>query len=60
MGIQICNEDGHTEAIVPLPDRSRVTGLCLGGPQGETLYAFGGGKVWKRVVNAHAVAVTGR
>jgi enterochelin esterase-like enzyme/sugar lactone lactonase YvrE len=54
MGIQICNEDGHTEAIVPLPGRVHVTALCFGGPEGNTLYAFGGGKIWRRSVNAHA------
>ena len=32
-----------------------VTGVCLGGPQLDTLFAFCGGKVWKRVVKLHAL-----
>jgi sugar lactone lactonase YvrE len=37
-----------------MPDRSRVTGVCLGGPEMNTLFAFCGDKVWKRVVKIHA------
>jgi hypothetical protein len=37
-----------------MPDRSRVIGVCLGGPGMNTLFAFCGGKVWKRVVKLHA------
>lgn len=55
MGIQICADDGPTQVILPLPDRSRVTGLCLGGRNQDTLYAFSGGKIWKRTVKIHAL-----
>lgn len=53
-GIQVCAGDGPTMAILPLPDSSRVTGLCLGGSEGDTLFAFAGDKVWKRKVRIHA------
>ena len=54
-GIQVCADDGPTQVILPVPDRSRVTGVCLGGPEMNTLFAFCGDKVWRRVVKIHAV-----
>ena len=53
-GIQSCSDDGNTQVILPVPDRRRVTGVCLGGPGMNTLFAFCGDKVWKRVVKIHA------
>jgi hypothetical protein len=38
-----------------MPDRSRVTGIALGGAGMNTLYAFCGDHVWKRVVKQHAL-----
>ncbi len=55
MGIQVCADDGPTQAILPVPDRSRVIGVCLGGPEFNTLYAFCGDKVWKRVIKLHGI-----
>ena len=55
MGIQICADDGPTQVILPLPDRSRVTGVCLGGPGMNTLFAFAGDTIWKRLVKPHAI-----
>lgn len=54
-GIQICADDGPTQVILPMPDRSRVTGICLGGKDFDTLYAFCGAKIWKRKVKAHGI-----
>ena len=53
-GIQACAADGPTQVILPMPDRSRVIGVALGGPDMHTLFAFCGDKVWKRVVKIHA------
>jgi enterochelin esterase-like enzyme/sugar lactone lactonase YvrE len=53
-GIQICADDGPTQVILPMPDRSRVQGVCLGGPEHNTLFAFCGDKVWQRKVKIHA------
>lgn len=53
-GIQICADDGPAQVILPMPDRSRVMGVCLGGPSGNTLYAFCGSRIWKRTVKIHA------
>jgi len=38
-----------------MPDRSRVEGICLGGPEQDTLFAFCGDKVWKRKVKLHGM-----
>ncbi|MCW3051117.1 MAG: gluconolactonase, partial [Chthonomonadales bacterium] len=54
-GIQICADDGPTQIILPMPDRSRVFGICLGGRNQDTLYAFCGDRIWKRTVKIHAI-----
>ncbi|MDD5349365.1 MAG: alpha/beta hydrolase-fold protein [Chthoniobacteraceae bacterium] len=54
-GVQICADDGPVQVILPLPDRSRVYGVCLGGPEQDTLFAFCGEKVWKRKIKQHAI-----
>jgi len=55
LGIQICADDGPTQVILPLPDRGRVMGACLGGAGMNTLFAFDGDKIWKRLIKPHAV-----
>ena len=55
MGIQVCADDGPTQVILPLPDHSRVQGVCLGGAGMNTLFAFGGDKIWKRLVKPHGM-----
>ena len=54
-GVQICADDGPTQVILPVPDRARVTGVCLGGRDKDTLFAFCGNKIWKRKVKVHAM-----
>ena len=54
-GIQVCADDGPTQAILLMPARSRVFGVCLGGPAMDTLFAFCGDTIWKRKVKIHAV-----
>jgi sugar lactone lactonase YvrE len=54
-GVQISADDGPTQVILPMPDRSRVIGVCLGGPSQDTLFAFCGNKIWKRKVQHHAI-----
>jgi len=54
-GIQVCTDDGPTQVILPLPDRSRPLGVCLGGPKQDTLFAFCRDKIWKRKVQIHAM-----
>lgn len=38
-----------------MPDHSRVLGVCLGGKDVGTLFAFCGDKIWKRKVQHHAM-----
>ena len=54
-GIQVCADDGPTQVILPMPDRSRVFGVCFGGPELNTLFAFCGDKIWKRTVKLHGI-----
>ncbi len=56
-GVQISADDGPTQIILPMPDGSRVTGVCLGGKDGDTLFAFCGQKIWKRKVQHHGMGV---
>jgi gluconolactonase len=54
-GVQISADDGPTQVILAVPDFSRVTGVCLGGKDGDTLFAFCGNRIWKRKVKHHAM-----
>lgn len=54
-GVQISADDGPTQIILPMPDGSRVTGVCFGGKDGDTLFAFCGQKIWKRRVQHHGM-----
>ena len=54
-GVQISADDGPTQIILPVPDRSRVTGVAIGGRDKDTLYAFCGNKIWKRKIQQHAM-----
>lgn len=54
-GIQISADDGPTQVILPVPDGSRVTGVCLGGKDKDTLFALCGNKIWKRKVQHHGM-----
>jgi len=54
-GVQISADDGPTQVILPVPGNGRVTGVCLGGREMDTLFAFCGNKVFKRKVKVHAM-----
>jgi sugar lactone lactonase YvrE/predicted alpha/beta superfamily hydrolase len=47
LGVQICDQAGRVNCIIPTPN-GRVTGLCLGGENFDTLFATCGDKVYKR------------
>ncbi len=56
MGIQICDQAGRVNAIVPTPN-GRVANFCFGGATFDTLYAACGDKIYARklkVKGAHA------
>lgn len=54
LGIQICADDGPTQVILPVPS-GRVTGICVGGAEQNTLFAFCGDKVYKRKIKGHTL-----
>jgi gluconolactonase len=51
LGIQICDQAGRVNAIIPTPN-GRMTNLCFGGPKFDVLYATCHDKVYRRKVNA--------
>ena len=51
LGIQICDQAGRVNAIIPTPNR-RVSNVVFGGEKFDTLYATAGDKVYKRKLNA--------
>jgi sugar lactone lactonase YvrE/enterochelin esterase-like enzyme len=54
MGVQVCQASGQTLCIIPTPN-GKVSGLCFGGSQFDTLYATCGDKVFQRKVRVHGV-----
>jgi sugar lactone lactonase YvrE len=56
LGIQICDQAGRVNAILPTPN-GRITNLCFGGANFDVLYATCVDKVYRRKLNtrgAHA------
>lgn len=50
LGIQICDQAGRVNAILPLPN-GRITNLCFGGAAFDTIYATCVDRVYRRRVN---------
>ncbi len=50
IGIQVCDQPGRVNAIIPTPNR-RVANLVFGGAKFDTLFATCGDKVFKRKLN---------
>lgn len=55
IGIQVNADDGPTQVILPLPERVRPWSVCLGGAEGDMLFAFCGDRIYQRKVKAHAM-----
>jgi sugar lactone lactonase YvrE len=51
MGIQVCDQQGRVTCIIPTPN-GRVSNLCFGGAEFDTLVATCGDKVYARRVLA--------
>jgi sugar lactone lactonase YvrE/enterochelin esterase-like enzyme len=54
MGVQVCEASGQTQCIIPTPN-GKVSGLCIAGPQCDTLYATCGDTLFQRKVRTHGV-----
>jgi sugar lactone lactonase YvrE/enterochelin esterase-like enzyme len=50
LGIQVCDQPGRVNAILPTPNR-RVANVVFGGEKFDTLFATCGDKVYKRKLN---------
>jgi len=49
MGVQVCDQPGRVNAIIPTPN-GKSSNLCLGGPNFDTLFVTAGEKVYKRKI----------
>ena len=54
MGVQVCDQAGRVNAIIPTPN-GKASNLCFGGPDFDTLYVTAGEKVFKRKVKVKGV-----
>jgi len=54
MGVQICDQTGRVNAILPTPNR-RLSNVCFGGENFDTLFATAGDRVYKRKLKAQGV-----
>jgi len=52
MGIQVCDQTGRVQCIIPTPN-NKVTSLCFGGEDFDTLFATCGDKVYRRKLKVH-------
>lgn len=52
MGIQVCDQAGRVNAIIPTPN-GKVSNLCFGGKDFDVLFATCGDRVYKRRVKTH-------
>jgi len=51
LGVQVCDQPGRVNAILPTPNR-KISNLVFGGEKYDTLFATCGDKVFKRKLNA--------
>jgi sugar lactone lactonase YvrE/enterochelin esterase-like enzyme len=54
LGIQVCDQAGRVNCIIPTPNK-RITNLCFGGENFDTLFATCVDKVYKRKVKTRGV-----
>ncbi len=55
MGIQVLDQPGRVNAIIPVPSIGQVSNLCFGGKNFDTIYATSVDKVYKRKVKVQGV-----
>ncbi len=53
IGIQVCDQAGRVNCIIPTPN-GRISNLCFGGPEHDTIYATCGDRVYRRKVKTKA------
>lgn len=57
MGLQICDQAGRVNCIIPTPN-GKVANLTFGGENQDTVYAMCGDKVYKRKIKVRGAALT--
>ena len=57
MGLQICDQAGRVNCIIPTPN-GKVANLAFGGEKQDTVYAMCGDKVYKRKVKVTGAPLT--
>jgi gluconolactonase len=55
MGLQVCDQAGRVNSIIPKPQRAWLSNVCFAGPQLDELVVTCGDKVYKRKVKAKGV-----
>ena len=50
IGIQVCDQAGRVNCIIPMPNSEAAQSVVLGGADFDTLFAASGGKIYKRKV----------
>jgi len=55
LGVQVCDQAGRVNAIIPTPN-GRSSNVCFGGPAFDTLYVTAGDKVFRRKLKVRGVA----
>jgi gluconolactonase len=55
MGIQICDQAGRVNMILPRPQVKSLSNVCFGGPDLRTLFVTHGDKIYKRASLAQGV-----
>ncbi len=55
MGIQFCDQAGRVNGILEKPQKAWLSNVAFGGPDGKTLYATCGDKVFKRSAKVKGV-----
>jgi sugar lactone lactonase YvrE len=48
LGLQICDQAGRVNAIIPKPQKAWLSNVAFGGPSLDELYVTCGDKVFKR------------
>ena len=55
MGVQFCDQAGRVNGILEKPQKAWLSNVAFGGPDGKTLYATCGDKVFKRSAKVKGV-----
>ncbi len=55
LGLQICDQAGRVNSIIPKPQKAWLSNVCFGGPNLDELFITCGDKVYKRITKAKGV-----